>query len=83
MRVAAACLAFGFSLASVVRAADTLHSVKEAFIESGLVPDVLPSFDPVLLLDVTYTIPNTTDETKVVTPPGRNFTRPRWFALAV
>lgn len=58
-------------------AKDTLASVQQAFVQAGLVPDVLSSFHPVLLLDVTYTIPDTDGEIKVVSPPGRNFTRPR------
>ena len=62
--------------AAFVYAKDTPHSVKEAFIQSRLVPDVLASFDPKLLLDVTYTIPGTAQQ-KAVTPPGRNFTMPR------
>ena len=57
-------------------AKDTTHSVKEAFIQAGLVPDVLSSFDPDLILDVTFTIPETGQQ-KAVTPPGRNFTMPR------
>ena len=63
-------------IAALVCAEDTPQSVKQAFIQAGIVPDVLTSFDPQLLLDVTYTIPET-GETKAVTPPGRNFTMPR------
>ncbi|KIJ54150.1 hypothetical protein M422DRAFT_775343 [Sphaerobolus stellatus SS14] len=61
---------------TTVTAFDTPESVRRAFIQSGLVPRVVSSFNPVLLLDVTYTIPDT-EQKKVVTPPGRNFTRPQ------
>ncbi|GJJ13512.1 hypothetical protein Clacol_007766 [Clathrus columnatus] len=69
-------LSIGFSLNTVI-AKDTLESVQKAFVQAGLVPDVLSSFNPILLLDVTYTIPDTNGEIKVVTPPGRNFTMPQ------
>ncbi|GJJ13513.1 hypothetical protein Clacol_007767 [Clathrus columnatus] len=62
---------------NVVIAKDTLESVRTAFVQAGLVPDVLSTFNPVLLLDVTYTIPDTDGEIKIVTPPGKNFTRPQ------
>ncbi|KAF8591043.1 PEBP-like protein [Ramaria rubella] len=67
-----------FSLLSVafVHAKDTPQSVRQSFIQAGLVPDVLASFEPVLLLDVTYTIPET-GQKKAVSPPGRNFTMPQ------
>lgn len=56
---------------------NTPESVQKAFIQAGLVPDVLSSFNPVLLLNVAYTLPDTHGEIKVVTPPGRNFTMPQ------
>jgi len=59
-----------------VHAEDTPQSVRQSFITAGLVPDVLASFNPVLLLDVTYTIPGT-GQKKAVSPPGRNFTMPQ------
>lgn len=62
---------------------NTPESIQKAFIQAGLVPDVLSSFNPVLLLDVTYTIPDTDGEIKVVSPPGRNFTMPRKIVLFV
>ncbi|KZV97634.1 PEBP-like protein [Exidia glandulosa HHB12029] len=49
-----AILALTVCLASVVRGKDTLASVKKAFYDSKLVPDVVPSFEPEVLLSVTY-----------------------------
>ncbi|KAF8523102.1 phosphatidylethanolamine-binding protein [Hysterangium stoloniferum] len=54
----------------------TPASQRKAFIQAGLVPDVLSSFHPKLVLDVTYTLPDT-EEKKAVDPPGKNFTRPQ------
>jgi len=62
------------------RARDTPQSVRQSFITAGLVPDVLASFNPVVLLDVTYTIPET-GKPKVVSPPGRNFTMPGQYEI--
>ncbi|KAF8526693.1 phosphatidylethanolamine-binding protein [Gautieria morchelliformis] len=59
-----------------VYAENTPGSARQAFIQAGLVPDVLSSFNPVLPLDVTYTIPGTGQQ-KAVAPPGKNFTRPQ------
>lgn len=74
-------LIFSLLYAVVSRAEDTPRSVRQAFIDSGLVPDVLASFNPVLLLDTTYTVPDT-GLPKAVSPPGRNFTRPGWFYIS-
>ena len=61
---------------ALVYAKDAPRSVKQAFIQARIVPDVLASFDPKFVLDVTYMIPETGQQ-KAVTPPGRNFTMPR------
>lgn len=46
------------ALAAVATAQDTLESVKAAFESAGIVGDVIPAFDPSVLLTVTFTNPD-------------------------
>ncbi|KZV96785.1 PEBP-like protein [Exidia glandulosa HHB12029] len=43
------------AFASLATAQDTLESVKAAFESVRIVPDVIPTFDPIFLLQLTYT----------------------------
>lgn len=42
------------AVAHAVLSKDTLASVKRAFYDAKLVPDIVPAFDPEVLLSVTY-----------------------------
>ncbi|KAJ8515032.1 hypothetical protein ONZ45_g7515 [Pleurotus djamor] len=50
----------------------TINSFKEGFSQSKLVPDVIPSFDPLGLLEVVYTVPSSNETIRV--RPGMNLT---------
>lgn len=63
------------SVATAMPSAISVSTVKQAFGEAGVVPDVTTSFSPVALLDVAYTSANS----PIYVNPGGNLTTPRQF----
>ncbi|CAE6535900.1 unnamed protein product [Rhizoctonia solani] len=62
-------------LASPYNKYPTLAEVKEKFYSAGIVPDVLPSFDPTSFLYLTYTGHLSDGSSYKVVLPGDNFVR--------
>ena len=57
---------------------DGTSAIRQAFHDANIVPDVIPTFDPTLLLDVTFTNPDLQDPT-VVVEPGQELTKDREY----
>jgi hypothetical protein len=53
----------------------TISTVKQAFLESRIVPDVLSSFNPIALLHVVFQDPTTNDSLVVTTGQNLNVDR--------
>lgn len=75
-------LLLSFVVFTIVEAVITPQEARRAFVQSGLDPEVWPNFQPIVPIDVTFTISDD-GETKAVDPPGRNFTRPRGWPLGL
>ena len=54
----------------------TTDTVRNAFYDAKIVPDVLPSFDPTFLLEVNFTNPGL-ENSSVIVEPGALLTRNR------
>ncbi|KAL1704318.1 phosphatidylethanolamine-binding protein [Schizophyllum commune] len=53
---------------------DDTSAIRQAFHDANIVPDIISTFDPTLLLDVTFTNPDLQDPT-VIVQPGQEVTK--------